>query len=70
MKWRSRVCGATATDRPLRRTAGSESVFFYAHRNMIASFPHDRAFDIECEPYAMVQTSRPVDGSFNELPWQ
>jgi hypothetical protein len=23
---------------------------------MIASFPHDWAFDIECEPYAVVQT--------------
>jgi hypothetical protein len=37
---------------------------------MIAGFPRDWAFDIEREPYAVVQTSRPVDGSSNELPRQ
>ena len=36
---------------------------------MIAGLPHDWAFDIEREPYALVQKCRPVDGSFNNLPW-
>jgi len=50
--------------------ASSELIVLDVYRGMIADASYNRAIHHKSEPYAIVQTHRPVDGGFHGLPWQ
>jgi len=57
--------GLTERSRP-----SSEFVLFDMYRRLIVGASHDSALNNKSESYAFMQTHRPVDRSFNGLPWQ
>jgi hypothetical protein len=68
-KIRRRNAAASGGQAAGPRAAGSELIFFDAHRGLSASAPHYNAFNKQREPNAIVKKHRPVYKGFNDLPW-